>query len=144
MDSLPRTIAWIGIVLIVIGAIGGGIGEYHLLSNPCRSGYQLTVDTVSRDTTAPGTRTNFSALSATNQRLFLEALTAPTRHSRTYGSTGTFDTITQRQIVYRKRAYITNVVAVDCASTPYGLFTAVGGGNSLVIGILFTLFASLR
>jgi len=143
MNQLPRTIAWVGVLLIIIGAIAGGIGGYELSSNQCTSGYQLTVDSENQNTAATSQRTNFSSLSPTDQRLFLEAVTAPNHRSKTYGSTGPFENITQTQIVYRNQTYVTNVLAVDCG-TPSGLLTAIGGGISLVLGILCTLYASIQ
>jgi len=143
MNVHPRTIAWVGVLLIIVGLAGGVIGGHQLSSNRCVSGYRLSADRVPNSSAEANGTVNFSSLSPTDQRLFLEALTAPNDRSRTYGSTGTFSSVAPRRIVYREQVYVTNVLAVDCG-TPSGLYPAIGGGVSLVLGLLFTLYASVQ
>lgn len=138
MRSTVRTATLLGVLLVVIGVIAGGSGGYQVVTNQCHSGYKLAVDQASETTDAQGV--DFATLSPRDQRVFLEAFTASPQFSRTYGSTAPFENLTQSRIQYRNRTYVTNTVAVDCG-TPQGFYTALGGGFSLLLGLVSLLFA---
>lgn len=138
MSSTVRTATLLGVLLVLIGVVAGASGGYQVATNQCHSGYKLAVD--QSDSTTDAQPVDFATLSPTDQRIFLEAFTASPQFSRTYGSPAPFENLTRTRVQYRNRTYVTNTVAVDCGAPP-GLYTALGGGLSLLLGLASFLFA---
>ena len=138
MPSTVRTATLLGVLLVLVGVAAGASGGYQVATDQCHSGYKLAVDKASP--TADAQQVDFTTLSPTDQRIFLEAFTTSPQFSRTYGSTAPFENLTRTRIQYQNRTYVTNTVAIDCG-TPPGLYTALGGGLSLFVGLASLLFA---
>lgn len=83
MDYLARLVMVVGLVLLVGGIASGSWGVYQQATTTCESGYGVTIIPLEANETADPTAEHvaYSTLSATEQQIFRDILTAETtRH----------------------------------------------------------------
>lgn len=117
MPPPARSIATLGAILVVLGAVGFAGGTYLLWTDECRSGTELHVSTVSSDADdrTEGLRA-FDELTPVEQRVFLEAYTDDHDSTDVYEnwSRSWFDDV--RFVAYRGERYEVTVAVVDCGA----------------------------
>lgn len=123
----------IGLVLLVGGAASGGWGLYLHATNTCESGYGVTITHLEENETADpaAEHITYSNLSATEQRVFKEILTAET--SPIYQNSTQVDGLEQEVVTYRGERYETGRRFVSDCAPVWPLFT-IGGGFTAILG----------
>ena len=127
----------LGAVLLVVGLAAVVWGGYAQATDPCESGYYLTVDRLDPNESPPlgDERVAFSDLQPEAQHVFREAVDGPGSRSPKYDR-ASFGDLSHRVVTYRDDDYVTNTMVADCGPQPLELFGPLGGvvsGVGLVV-----------
>lgn len=126
----------IGFVLLVGGVASGGWGVYQQATDTCESGYGLTITHLEENETADpaAEHITYSNLSATEQRVFREILTAET--TPIYQSSTPLEGLTQKVVTYQGEKYETSPLFVSDCFKEWTLFKIGGGFTALLGGVI--------
>lgn len=139
-----RTLATVGVALLIVGGVLGATGYVETQTPSCESGSGLYIDRLDSGADASDgyEATAFENLTPAGQRVFLEAYTDESALSRLYESSVPGDA-SGRVVAYRGERYVTNTVVSDCV-TPLGDVAAFGGAALSLVGLLLALVAGAR
>lgn len=134
MVSRLRIIGIVSIVLLLIGGTGFAWGSYQQATTTCESGHLLNVESVGAGESPDSSfeRVSFDNVSAVEQRIFLEALTAEDNFSRTYED-AEFGNVSQAVVTYRGEQYLAQTMVNDCIGMK-STFIRIGGIILALIG----------
>lgn len=132
MASLPRAGIAVGAILLVLGVVFAGIGQYQAATDPCVSGTYLSVDETPSPDEDP---VAFESLSPVEQRALTDALEGNASPLRSYD--GRVDV--PRYVRYRNATYEAVEGSLDCG--PEGLVLKVVGGAGLILGALIVVIS---
>jgi hypothetical protein len=126
----------IGLVLVIGGIASGGWGVYQQATDTCESGYGLTIIHLEENETADSTAEHvaYSNLSATEQRVFREILTAET--TPIYQNSTPLEDLTQKVVTYQDEQYETSPLFVSDCANEWEFYKIWGGVTALLGGVI--------
>ena len=144
MPSISQTVLVIGLVLLLGGVASGGWGVYQQTTDTCVSGYGLTIIHLEANESADLTaeHVTYSNLSATEQRIFREILTAET--TPIYQNSTPLEGLTQKVVTYQGEQYVTSRLFVSDCANGWALFKIWGGLTALLGGVIVVATSGWR
>lgn len=133
----------LGALLLVVGLVAVAWGGYAQATNPCESGYYLSVDRLDSNESPPPSddRVDFADLPPAERQVFLDAVDAAGGTSREDARRSVIDDLSHHVVAYRGDEYVTNAMVADCGPQPLETFGPVGvlvsvlGSVGIVVGL---------
>lgn len=144
MVSLLRSLLVAGLVLLLAGVASGGWGVYQQVTDTCESGHGLTITQLEENETADPTveHVEYSNLSATEQRVFQEILTAET--TPIYQNSSMLEGLTRKIVMYRGERYKTSGMFVSDCARAWRVKKTVGGLTAFLGGVIVVATSGWR
>ena len=144
MPSISRAVTVIGLVLLIGGIASGGWGVYQQAADTCESGYGLTITHLEENETADSAAEHvaYGNLSATEQRVFREILTAET--TAIYQDSTPLEGLTQKVVTYRGEQYETSPLFVSDCVNEWRFYKVWGGVTAFLGGVIVVATSGWR
>lgn len=144
MPSISRAVMVIGLVSLIGGVASSGWGVYQQATDTCESGYGMTITHLEENETTDSTAeyVAYSNLSATEQQIFREILTA--EMTPIYQNSTPLEGLTQKVVTYQGEQYETSSLFVSDCANGWALFKIWGGLTALLGGVIVVATSGWR